>query len=171
MRITSLQQLYCVNLVCVCKLSLLIGVRCVNYLFVMASGSFYRRGMSMTSHLSGGNEQFGLAADGGNSSNSGSMYEFPSASGQFHEATNQKLDRVVSLLLEQRTVSNNLQMETNELRKQVASLRTEVSSIKEQVDQQTPSSSGGRQKIPAQLSVSWGEAKWWGKIGWGEQWQ
>lgn len=67
---------------------------------------------------------------------------------------NQKLDRLVTLVLEQKEVSGSIQKETNELKKVVASLTTELSVVKEKLEQPNISPNNTVKRIPSQLSVS-----------------
>lgn len=117
----------------------------------------------MTNGLSGPHNDEPLMYPRYASSNSsvgtGSMYEFPSGPQDLsaQEGMNQKLDRVVTLILEQRTISNNIQKETSDLRKEVALLNTELTTLKQNVEamKDSPTSSSSvRKKIPSQLSVS-----------------
>ena len=100
-----------------------------------------------------GSSSSGMMGPGMGSSSMGNIYEFPSGSQQdvcSQEGMNQKLDRMVSLMLEQRQISNNIQKETNELREEVASLTTELASVKQKVEATKDSSTGSsvRKKLP-----------------------
>ena len=125
----------------------------------MSTGSFYRGGSSVTDRLSEISEHSRSRSFNdstyGNGSVTGSMYEFPID--PFQTGMNQKLDRMVTLILEQKDLTASIQKETNDLRREVATLTSEVLAMKEKVDNQilndSPTSSS-RKKIPSQLSVS-----------------
>ena len=73
----------------------------------------------------------------------------------FQSGINQKLDRMITLVLEQKTVSEKLKEETSELRKEVAAIKSELSGIKQvSPSESSASSSVIKKKIPSQLSVS-----------------
>ena len=127
----------------------------------MSTRSFYRNGSSVTDRLSEVIDQphrsSSIPHDPSYSASSGngSMYEFPFD--PYCSGMNQKLDRMVTLILEQKEVSKNIQKETNDLRREVATLMMEVSVVKEKVEKQVPndsSTSSKQKKIPSQLSVS-----------------
>lgn len=118
----------------------------------MDGGSFYRNGSSMTNLLSRNPDRFDY---GGLGHSSGSMYEFPS--GQIGGGIEQKIDRMVSLMLEQNTISSNIQSETIKLTKVVESLTADITYVKKKVESSTYDSSNSgsiRKKIPSELSVS-----------------
>lgn len=117
----------------------------------MDTGSFYT---SMTNVLSQNGDQPHFPRAPTDGSNLGSMYEFPFDPFQ-QGGVNQKLDRVVSLILEQKEVTSTIKREMSELRKEVASLMTKVSvsQQKQKMSDDSPTSTI-RKKVPSQLSVS-----------------
>ena len=90
----------------------------------------------------------------------------------YQGAIGHRLDQVVTLILEQKTVSEDIKKETSALRKEIDSLKSEVSLVKEDLKQKTSpscsadSSSGSvRKKIPSQLSVSLHIELWVLRVG------
>lgn len=131
----------------------------------MEGGSFYRGGSSVTHSFSRNPRDhfdFGSASRGG-----GSMYEFPSggmssggmsSGGAAVTGIEQKLDMVVSLVMEQKSISATIESGTNDLKGVVATQVSDVAYLKDKVEQRTMSSSSPsgsvRKKIPSELSVS-----------------
>lgn len=86
--------------------------------------------------------------------NYGSMYEFPS--GPTTNGIEQKLDMVLSHILEQKEISGKIENETKDLRSIVDTLVSDLSHLKEKIEHPSVngSSTSVRKKIPTELSVS-----------------
>ena len=134
----------------------------------MDGGGFYRGGSSVTRSFSRGS---GDHFDFGD--RSGSMYEFPSGSGGGMSAAavsgiEQKLDMVVSLVMEQKALSATIESGTNDLKGVVTTLVSDVAYLKEKVQKTAVESSpsgSARKKIPSELSVSGATRVWRGNSG------
>lgn len=121
--------------------------------------SFYRNGSSLAPSLSlNSRDQFDRGAAG--HSSSGSMYEFPSGpinGTPVSVGIEQKLDMVVSLVLEQKAISAKIEKDTNDLKGDFGSLVSDVAYLKGKVEHSANGSSASgsvQKKIPSQLSVS-----------------
>ena len=135
----------------------------------MDGGGFYRDGSSVTRSFprnSGDRFDFGGASHPG-----GSMYEFPSGGmGAAVSGVEQKLDMVVSLVMEQKALSATIESGTNELKGVVNTLVSDVAYLKDKVAK-TPMNSSSpngsvRKKIPSELSVSFYVVRASGIVRW-----
>ena len=121
----------------------------------MDTGSFYRGGVNLTS-------PFGHEANFTPPMTPHVQSYAPSTHGPSQDSLvgmNHKLDKMLSLFMEQRSAIERGQVETAEIRKQMDTFSSRLSEIKSCVDdlQQNTNATGrsGKKRVPKDLSVCW----------------